>query len=595
MPHPPIRIAVAAALATATLALASSAAAAPPATVADALATNWADRQNGDGSFPDSLRPTSHGWGRYGEAGMGYGLILAGVRTGREDLAQRGARAQLYAIEHAPDRSSVFESMLLASGYNQLRLRAPATPAFAQRRAEWEGYLRTIAPLFDASIAEPYLSSNKYLVEAVLDLELARSGLRSRTPGATLSDPRAARRRALDVINRLVPQRVRMLRAEAAGQRITALSDRYAQPAAYHALVLGFLARAIDLAGPRAHDRARESLRTGVRTTWAFQAPDGDLAYFGRSQGQAWALAASAFAAERAAGPSCDRQARALLAVEDRAMARIDARHPIGPNGMPVVPSANGPASVKAIDKYASDVVYNGLTLTMLGWAADGTVARPGCTPGRLLADRARSGARFPFELARFATARRGRVWMAVKQRSQRNDPRAAFGLRALKYRADDRSWIDLIPGAPIDAGAPGSTLGPSLVRRRRHARAARGRAPALHAPAAARRRRLGDPPPALDPPHGLPLRPHRARRARRRAGQEGRPRALLRAHGRPSGDPPERRCRPDRHHARVRARHGRPARSVRVEQLAGRLAQRHRGARSRQARHLHRRRALVP
>src|SRR5215218_3492106 len=254
MPRLPARAASAAlaclALAAAAAPAARAAAPPPPATVAGELAAAWAARQNGDGSFPDSIRPTSHGWGRYGEAGLGYGLILAGVRAGRPEWTQAGARAQRYAIEHAPDRLSVFESMMLASGYNQLRLRAGSTPAFADHRGEWEDYLRAIVPLFNARIDAPYLSSNKYLVEAVLGLELGRTGLRSNVPGATLADPRAARRRAIDVINRLVPQRVRMLRAEAAGQRITALSDRYAQPAAYHALVLGFLARAIDRAGP---------------------------------------------------------------------------------------------------------------------------------------------------------------------------------------------------------------------------------------------------------------------------------------------------------------------------------------------------------
>src|SRR5829696_730983 len=182
----------AASAALACLALAAAApaarAAAPPApaTVADALAEAWAERQNGDGSFPDSIRPTSHGWGRYGEAGLGYGLILAGVRAGRPEWTQAGARAQRYAIEHAPDRLSVFESMMLASGYNQLRLRAGSTPAFADHRGEWEDYLRTIPPLFNVRIDAPYLSSNKYLVEAVLGLELDRTGLRSTVRGATL-------------------------------------------------------------------------------------------------------------------------------------------------------------------------------------------------------------------------------------------------------------------------------------------------------------------------------------------------------------------------------------------------------------------------
>ena len=63
--------------------------------------------------------------------------------------------------------------------------------------------------------------------------------------------------------------------------------------------------------------------------------------------------------------------ARAFRAVAGRALGRLAARHPIGPGGMAIVPSANGPATIPAIDDYASEVVYNGLTLTALGWAAD--------------------------------------------------------------------------------------------------------------------------------------------------------------------------------------------------------------------------------
>jgi hypothetical protein len=86
------------------------------AALADRLAERWAALQRADATFPDSIRPDTHDWGRYGEAGLGYGLMLAGVRAGRPDWVERGARAQAYAAAKAPDRLSVFESMLIASG-----------------------------------------------------------------------------------------------------------------------------------------------------------------------------------------------------------------------------------------------------------------------------------------------------------------------------------------------------------------------------------------------------------------------------------------------------------------------------------------------
>lgn len=454
------------AIAPGTAAAQAPAGAAPaPAAFATPLAERWAQLQGANGAFPDSIRPANRAWGRYGEAGLGYGLMLAGLRTGRSDWLAAGARAQRYAIANAPDRLSVFESMLIASGYNLLRLRAPATPGFAGAEAAWEQYLRDVRPLFDADIDKPYLSSNKYLVEAVLGLELHTSGLSSPTPGTTLHVPGEARRRALHIVNTLVPHRVGMLRGRAAGHRTTALSDRHAEPVAYHALATGLLARALELAGGAARPAAHKALRIATRTLWAYQSPDGDVAYMGRSQGQAWALAFAALAADRAAGPGCSAQTRDFLAVGDRAMRRLATLHPVGPAGMPIVPSAAGPATIPALDDYAGDVVYNGLALTGLEWAARGARPRPGCVPDAVLGERTRSGAILPFETGRFAVLRRGDIWMAVKQRTQGDDARTAFGLRALKRLGDDGRWVDLLPAAPRIVGTP-TTLGPALVRR---------------------------------------------------------------------------------------------------------------------------------
>src|SRR6185436_16324388 len=164
---------------------------------------------------------------------------------------------------------------------------------------------------------------------------------------------------------------------------------------------------------------------------WAYQSPDADVAYMGRSQGQAWALALALLASARAAGRGCDDQTQDFLAVGERAVRRLGALHPVGPDGMAIVPSANGPATIPALDDYAGDVVYNGLTLTALEWAIKDARRRPGCLPDAIMAGRARADAVLRFETGTFAVLRRGRVWMAVKRASQGDDPRAGFGLRA--------------------------------------------------------------------------------------------------------------------------------------------------------------------
>ena len=92
--------------------------------------------------------------------------------------------------------------------------------------------------------------------------------------------------------------------------------------------------------------------------------------------------------------------------------------------------------------------------------------ASPACRRGNLLSDHGSGSALLPFELARFATARRGRVWIAVKQSSQLRDGRSAFGIRALKRRARGGAWVDLVPAAPAVPGRPYGSLGPALLLR---------------------------------------------------------------------------------------------------------------------------------
>ena len=77
-----------------------------PAAIADRLAARWVALQRPSGSFPDSIRQ-QRGWGRYGEAGLGYGLMLSGLRAGRPDWIQAGARAQRFAIAQALDAAGV--------------------------------------------------------------------------------------------------------------------------------------------------------------------------------------------------------------------------------------------------------------------------------------------------------------------------------------------------------------------------------------------------------------------------------------------------------------------------------------------------------
>lgn len=461
------RHAVAALLAVLTLVSvtpASATAALESGRLADAVSQRWMTLQNDDGSFPDSIRQTV-GWGRYSEAALGYGLILNGIRTNHPEQVDAGVRAHRWLMAKYEDRPSVFEDYLIASSFNVMREHAPRRPLFEQAEHIYISYMQSMHPVFLGE--DPKGLVNKYLVEAVAYLELYRTGITSPDAAAVLYDREWARMQALKVINRNVPARVRTRRSEAMGLRTTALSDPGDQPLAYHGLAAGFLARAIQLAGSDAAVDARRALEIAVRTSWAYMAPDGDVTYFGRSQGQAWSLVLHAYAAERLAAMSCTSYGRYLPTAE-RALDRVRALHPVTSDGLAIVPSSAG-AGVSAapgLDDYAGQAVYNGLTLASLNWAAEAEARLADCrSDSDILGNRADWGATFAFDRSAFAVSRSSRVWMAVKrQGSDSTDLRYASGIVALKYDSGGGRWRDLLARPPISAKL--MVVGPALKTR---------------------------------------------------------------------------------------------------------------------------------
>ena len=442
--------------------------------------------------------------------------MLAGVRTGRPDWVEAGARAQAYAAAKAPDRLSVFESMLIASGYNLLRNRAPATPAFAERRAVWEDYLRTIKPVYNARLDAEHLPSNKYLVEAVAYFELARSGLRSPIPGAVLNRPGEARRRGLDVINRLVPKRV----PDAPRARRRAPRHRALGPLQAAARVPQPLARRCwrgRSTSPTARRPARARRRCGSARAACGRSrrPDGDLAYFGRSQGQSWALAL----AELRRGA---RRRRALRPPGARVPRRRRARAAPARRAAPDRPHRDGDRAVgqRARDDPGDRRLREPGRLQRPH--ADG--ARLGGR-GRTRPLRRRQPARRPRRAARRAAVRvgalrddparprldgrearlAGRATAAPRSGSARSSaaPAAAAGSTSCRRR-------------PPSPGSPRGSFGPALRLRGGALAKPRGRRIEVRRGRIVVRRRLGPPRPLGAPRRHVPLRPDRARRAGR-------------------------------------------------------------------------------
>jgi hypothetical protein len=299
------------------------------------------------------------------------------------------------------------------------------------------------------------------MAEAVEVLELVRTKLHSSDPDAVLHDPKAAARRARRLFNRDMPDAAERTLRRDPHAGLTVLLGEFTRglPIAYHALALGMLARGIELMGPGASSRARATLRAAADASWAFESPDGDAAYFGRSQAQSWTLGLTAYGTAVAASMVSSRFADRWRAVAARAVDRLANEYPVRDIGLLITPALarNLGGGIRGLDYYVAAVSYNGLTLAALNWAI--AAAGPD-TGGEIGADAPRS-----FLVGRgqtaFATVRRGDVWFVVKKaRTEPGDLRYDFGLVALKVRDAEGRWHDAMPVRPITRGEP-DTAGP--------------------------------------------------------------------------------------------------------------------------------------
>jgi hypothetical protein len=456
----------------AVLAFAPAAAAKAPASwgpLAEEIAAPWPGLQNENGTYQDYVyggdvsfclvRQCKPGLGnaRYAEAVLGYALLRTGVRTGDGALIDTAVRSLTFVAEHPEYRDTLqtnFETWALASAYNLARSRIASRPLFRANRASWERWLKEVKPLLLRPNARRYF--NHHLVEAVAVYELKRTRLRSKVRGAVLH-PRTyagVERRADQIVNEEVHLVARPTVLRTGGAVAALLSDRPEYPLAYQGLSMAFYARALELMGSRATERSRELLRRLAHASWLLTAPDGDLAYAGRSQEESWALSMTAYGAEVAArlprvGAGTAARWRALA---DRAVARLRTAHPVGPQGMWIVPAlARDPQrGLAGLDPYAGGAIFSGLTLIYLEAARD-EAERARRSTGSIASD-----ASGPRRLGRaddtFVTLRRGGIWFAIRQsrdlQRRLDDLRNDFGLVALKRREDGR-WRDVIPVRP--------------------------------------------------------------------------------------------------------------------------------------------------
>ncbi len=237
------------------------------------------------------------------------------------------------------------------------------------------------------------------------------------------------------------------------------LSDPPRNPLAYHALSAAFLGRAVEELDHGTPPRTLSAFERTNRALLALAAPDGDLSWFGRGQGQVWVRAVAAEAAARAArrapgGSPTRTRALALVAQE---LSFLRTQQSTADGALELVPGASTAEEIKArgIDTYATMRGYNGLAVDALDripallTGVEGTASS---LPS------AREGAVRAPEQAGIAALTRGGTWVAIGGRSRdKTDARYGSGILALQRRDGD-TWRPQIPGRPL-SGAGIATL----------------------------------------------------------------------------------------------------------------------------------------
>ena len=430
------------------------------------MAAPWPGLQFANGTYPDYLHhdeaPAST---RYGEAMLGYGLLMTGVREADDALVDAGLRGLTWFVRQAAlqrDHPSVFANAAVASAYNFARAHVSGRPLFDDARSDWEAWLRRATLLW---LPDTGHYANKYLVEVVAVLELLASGLDSNVSGSVLAHDATAKSLAEDLINQKVPAKADAGAFAVGDKRAYFLSDpEGGNPLAYQALSFGLYGRCVQLLGNRATDAAKTTLRLVAQAAWGLMGPDGDVAYHGRSQEQGWTLGLTANGVE-AAVALADASAALYHPIGQRALVRLRDVHGTGPKGLYLTPSLREDMRdhLHGVDTYAGVVGYSGLTLVACNWATDlrddeGAAADGGGTFGY-------EYALDPFKTG-FAVVRRDRLWFAVRAaaKTAADDLRYDFGLAALKTPDGAGGWVDVVRPRPHTRTGPDSA-GPVLRR----------------------------------------------------------------------------------------------------------------------------------
>jgi hypothetical protein len=440
------------------------AAAAPAAlrAFADRIAVPWMRRRTASGLFVDPLTGGArHG---FGQVMLGDALMRAGLHRGNGAMLRAGVTAITRSVRRS-SRSGLPENPLglvaLTSAYRWAGRHLADRMAFRRARASWRHELETwsqgdVGPKAQRCFHDPVCWDNYKPLEAAGELRLRALGLHPATTASVL-----ARAGGAAAAHSVLQQRFDQATGQGAAwsgvngaqARLGINSDQPTYPLAYQPMTAMALAAALDRHRPQVGAAGQRAFARVMAAQTAVTAPDGDVSYLGRAQGQSWALAATVYAA-RVCALRFSRS-RPLLAgrcatLATRAMRRLQDAYGHGSVGVNVIPRyRTSPLDARGMDAYARVMTYNGMTAVLLDWAADVPAPAAPAVPAALPLDA--DGAFTDPRHAHLAVVRHGAVWFAVHDVGPIGvfDARYGFGLLSARVRGPHGTWHQLVPPPP--------------------------------------------------------------------------------------------------------------------------------------------------
>lgn len=426
--------------------------------IADEVVRRWASVQNSDGRFPDPIYGSG---GDYGTAMLGYAMLRRGAQDGDKGLIRGGLDALLAQVDKPA--GGAFELLVLARAYRWANGALPgnvvAAPFWAKAGPRLAADLSARGPIASQTAsatcyADARCYNNLKLVSSLASLELIGTGLAPASTSALLADV-GLRGRVTHRLTSRVPKETgtdvtRVGESAVSGGGI--LSDPPRNPLAYHALSTMMLGEVLDELGDAAPPAALKAYGRATRALLVLAAPDGDVTWFGRGQGQVWVPAITAAAAAGAAERTSSAVLRGrFLALAETSLTRLRSVYGVGPRGLPLVPGAvdAGVLGARAVDPYATTRGYNGLAVYALD-RASATLKRVAATATRVPSERT-GVVRSPAQ-GGLAAITRGGLWVGIAAKSRApEDARYSSGLLAMQQRDATGAWKPVVPGRPYN------------------------------------------------------------------------------------------------------------------------------------------------